>query len=227
MAGVYRVKAADRVTRTLTEVRGTESRSLVLISAWSVATAAGIGLGWYLAQARQNVLWICVPLGICQGLVLLRSLKRALAWAMITDIVCLIAVGVMLALGLPVRAFVIGRGWTTAGDSTIGWAILLLVGIGVPLVSFAQARLIKQWAKAEDALLWIGASTFSFLLIALFGRLVTGLWPSPSWVRGLIEIEPFEPRLWLIGGMWGACTGWALAKIPEVVTSDKQADARQ
>jgi hypothetical protein len=166
-------------------------------------------------------------LGICQGLVLLRNLKRALAWALVTDIACLVAMGVMLALGLPARAFVIDRGWTTAGDSSIGWAILLLVGIGVPLVSVAQARLIKQWAKGEDVLLWFGASTFSFMMIALFGRFLTDLWGSASWVHGLIEIEPFEPRLWVIGAAWGACTGWALAKMPEVVESDNRENSDQ
>jgi hypothetical protein len=184
---------------------------------WSVATAAGVGIGWYLAQTKGTVLYFGLPIGIFQGLVLLRKGRRTLLWALATGVGWIVACFVMFAFGLRINPLLIERGWTTAGDTVIGPAILLLTMLGVPIVACAQCVVLMRWTSRDDAIRWFGVSVFGFLMVSFAGRVLTDYVSLGDWVRGLVEIQPFEPTLWLIGAMWGACTGWAMAKMPEVV----------
>lgn len=182
-----------------------------LMWVWSAATGIGVGLGWYIVQMTQIPLLAGVPMAIFQGLVLVRNLKLALIWAAVTSGTVGLVLVILTPLGAPL---VVGRGWVAVD---INGPILLLMFIGVPAVAYAQCLVLSPWAGRDSTIRWFGASVFSFPIVALFGWLLNDVWVPDNLLHGLIDVQPFEPRLWIIGAAWGACMGWALAKMPGIV----------
>jgi hypothetical protein len=192
-----------------------------LMWVWSAATGIGVGLGWYLVQSTRVPLLVGVPVGICQGLVLVRNRQLALLWAGVTSG----AVGLALIFFTPLGApLLIGSGWVSVD---INGPILLLTFIGVPAVAYAQFLALIHWAGSDGAIRWFGASVFSFPIVALFGWLLNDIWAPDNLLHGLINVQPFEPRLWVIGAAWGVCTGWAMSKMPEVVEPNNREDSEE
>jgi hypothetical protein len=188
---------------------------------WGSATAAGVGAGWFLVQRTGIALLWGIPMAIFQGLLLLPNWRRALKWMVLTCVGWLFALAFMFLLAFPLA--LVGRSSTTVFDYQIGFAILLLIFVGVPIVASIQCSAINKWVHRQHWSLWFGASACSFSVAALFGAvLIDTLAPVPclrgfsGCLPGLVEVQSFELKLFVIGALWGGILGWAMARMPEV-----------
>lgn len=166
MNRAYRVKVKVTEAALLGETR---LEGVVLILLWSAATAVGVGTGWYIALATGGWFLGGVPLGICQGLVLLPRWNRTLGWAMATSLGWVIGFALMAGLGALVKGFVPADWWVTEHEDNIGWAIALLPFVGIPAIAEAQWIVMRRWVAKEPWIFWFGVSVCSFPVAGFIG----------------------------------------------------------
>lgn len=185
----------------------------IRIILWVVATAAAIGTGWYFASLYRQWLIIGLLIGICQALVFLPNWKLAAGWLLSTSLGWVVAVFAMWALKTLVPA--LPYSWVTANTDDLGWAFALLPFIGVPLTSLAQSGLLARYLKSEPWIYWFGVPVCSFpmALLISFGLI------NPRVGSAILSSIPnLSFSFWLLGALWGLCTGWAIFKTADFRT---------
>ena len=182
----------------------------VLTIFWVLATSVGIWAGWYWALAGGGWFVVALPVALLQGVVLLFTGKWRLSvlWIIATNLGWSLFIPVVLILGPPRD---LGISWATSTGIELGWAFAFLPFFGVPLVAYAQAIVLSYWVQSERQLYWFGVSEFGFLVAGFLAVVVHD--PRDS---GLYSIPPMSFTFWLLGALWGACTGWALFGIREL-----------
>lgn len=224
MSGVYKVKK-PKLARTESAEEELEAPApkpgIVLL--WGAATATGVLAGWYLVQESGVALLWGIPMAILQGLLLLPNWKRALGWTMLTSVGWLLALAFMFLLAFPLD--VLGTHSLETYDYQLPWAILLLILVGVPIVTFVQCSAINNWARGDNWSMWFGASACSFPIAALFGALIIDILAPATCLKafsgclpGVVQVQSIQLTLFVTGALWGGCLGWAMAKMPEVRT---------
>lgn len=176
------------------------------ITLWTVATSIGVGVGWALFAETGNALLVGVSLAVTQALVLLPERLVALYWFLAT--VAGWATAVVLLGGLNGTS---GGGsrfaWVTIHGVEVTGAIGFLPFVGIPVLTLVQWVVLSYSFKKESLILWFGASVCSFP-VAGFVALVLA---DPRGKTFLNQIPSAAPMFWLIGGIYGFFTGWAIA----------------
>jgi hypothetical protein len=227
MNRAYRVRVTNAAIhdRLLTK-RGRADR-LALIFLWSLATGVGVGAGWFIALTTGLPVLLGVPLGICQGLVLLPRWRRALLWAVATIAGWGVGLGFMFMVGPLVGGLVQSSTWVTSSGDFIGWAIALVPIFGVPAVAYAQWLVMRNWVRSEPFIFWWGVCVCSFPVAGAIGVVLLDPRNATGLIAGLSAVHPLAPGFWLIGTLWGLCTGWALSKTLEVAVTSRLRPVRQ
>lgn len=188
----------------------------VLTIFWILATCVGAGVGWYWGSTSESWFVAALPLAICQGVVLLFTGKwrLALLWVAATNAGWWVFILVGALLGGTCSLGVLWATWK--GD--IGVAFAFLPILGIPLVAYAQSLVLSFWVVSERKLYWFGVSVFSFLVMGFLALVVHD--PRDSYFN---TIPPVSITFWLLGALWGACTGWVLFGIRELGGSSPSA----
>ncbi len=166
---------------------------------WTMASSVGFGLGWFLAVFLANPLYIGVVLGGAQALALMPRWRSALFWTAVSSVGWVVAVFALIASSGSGE----GRAWT------------VYLG-GVPFVTFPALALVQwsvvhNWFGGKSFVLWFGTVVCAFPVAALFAILFLLLANAGS-STFLTELpSALAPVFWLMGGIFGAFTGFALA----------------
>lgn len=185
-----------------------KQRSLILW--WTLATALGIGLGWYVASLNRQWYGIGFLTGLCQALVFLPRWRLSFAWFVSTFAGWVMGYGALWILEGFANDASLPHAWVTANGDDIGWALSLLPFVAIPIVALVQSLTLRRFLNSEPWIYWFGVPVCSFpiALLAAFGILN----PRTGETVLLAYIPVFSLSMFVLGALWGLCTGWAIIR---------------
>jgi hypothetical protein len=177
---------------------------------WAIATSVGLGLGWHIALQNGTWLLIGLALSVMQGLVLIPWRWISLWWVLATTVGWAVSIAAMWLLSLFMRPMFLSVTWVTVYGHDIAWAAGLTPFVAVPIISFAQWLVLRHKVPDEHWILWIGVSFCSFPVAGFFTLVLGDVLSDRDNAGGLRLMDEYSLMFWVLGGLWGVCTGWAL-----------------
>ena len=183
------------------------NNSLILL--WILCNALAVGLGWYICSETRQWPLLGVVIGSAQALALLPLGWFALKWVTVTAVAWPIGLFLMSSIGAIWPGAFRHQGWVTMYGDDVTPAVALAPFVAVPVVALFQWLLLRLNLPGTEWVLWIAPAVCGFPVAGFVSLLL--LDPHSNDFLGFIE--PTAPMFWLLGGLFGLCTGWALQRI--------------